>query len=97
MKRAHIIHSSSEGAVASDSQEQSAFDQTEVEAEVFELLQFAWDLNCFKQAFIDSQLDIVKLPLGVLSVEKVAKSNTILGEISRLLLKAGVMNATYEQ
>ena len=68
-------------------QEVSAFDQVEVEPEIFELLQFAWDLNAFKQTFIDSQLDIVKLPLGVLSQDRIKKSNTILNEINKILLK----------
>ena len=76
-------------AESSGIKEVSAFDQTDVEPEVFELLQLAWDLNAFKQTMADSQLDSSKLPLGVLSHEKIKKSNTILNEINRLLLKNG--------
>lgn len=65
--------------------------------EIFEFLQVAWDLNAFKQSFIDANLDILKLPLGTLSQEKIRKSNTILGELNRLLLKGGPLNASREQ
>ena len=64
---------------------------------MFDLLRFVWDLNAFKQVFIDAQLDVIKLPLGVLTHERINKSNTILGEASRVLLKAGTLNATYER
>ena len=67
-----------------------------MEPEIFELIQFAWDLNAFKQAFIDSQLDVVKLPLGALSPDRIKKSFTILAEINKLLLK-GQINASVEQ
>jgi len=44
-----------------------AYDQTEVEPEIFELLKVAWDLNAFKQTFTDANLDVAKLPLGTLT------------------------------
>lgn len=70
LEREHIIQKSDNTI-----QEESAFDQTEVEPEIFDFLRFAWDLNVFKQTLIDSQLDISKLPLGVLSIERIKKSN----------------------
>lgn len=75
----------------------SAFDQTDVEPEVFELLQLVWDMNAFKQTLADSQLDTSKLPMGVLSHEKIKKSNTILNEVNKLLLKNSASNAAREQ
>lgn len=67
-----------------------------MEPEIFELLQVAWDLNAFKQTFVDANLDVVKLPFGTLAHEKIKKSNTILGELNKLLLKNGPMNQARE-
>ena len=44
----------------------------------------------------EANIDLVKLPLGTIQLEKIRKSFTILNEINRILLK-GEVNASREQ
>ena len=59
------------------------------EDEKLELLRHAFDYSAHKQVMQDYQLDVAKLPLGMLQIEKVKKCNQILNEISRLVVKQG--------
>lgn len=42
-------------------------------------------------------MDVVKLPLGILSADRIKKSNTILNEVNKILFKSGQLNAAREQ
>ena len=48
------------------------------QSEVAELVKFAWDLDAYKKALKEAQLNTDKLPMGVLSVDRIKKSNSIL-------------------
>ena len=39
-----------------------------------EFLKFVWNIDLFKKALKDMNIDIAKLPIGVLKIERVKKS-----------------------
>jgi hypothetical protein len=48
-----------------------------------EFLKFVWNLDMAKKAIKDMSLDIGKLPLGCLKIERVKKSLQLLGKIQK--------------
>lgn len=60
--------------------------------DIFRLLAFVWNLKQMKRTMADFKLDIAKLPLGLLDLQKVRKSHAFLLEIQKLLHKEGTGN-----
>ena len=54
-------------------------------SEMLELLRQVWNVETYKQTLRDYQLDVDKMPLGVLNRDKVKKCNSILSAITRML------------
>ena len=54
-------------------------------SEMLELLRQVWNVETYKQTLRDYQLDVDKMPLGVLKRDKVKKCNSILSAITRML------------
>ena len=48
-------------------------------------MSFVWDLNAYKQMYLDLQFDLFQLPIGMLSQDKIKRSNLILSEIAKAL------------
>lgn len=56
-----------------------------IDTDTFVLLAYAWDIDVMKECLKEFNLDIKKLPFGLLQKEKIKKSHAYLTEIQRHL------------
>ena len=62
-----------------------------------QFLKFVWSIDLAKKAMKDMSLDVAKLPLGVLKIERVRKSLQILAKILKQIQVGGSLTAAVEQ